>query len=187
MNTPAPAPARQPTGKKGPAFTIGLLVAGLSTALLPSEARKLTPYLDSVGIPTACMGIIGKEVTRRYKAKETFTLDECLYMEKTYLTKMVTDMGHCIKDEIEAQMVYDQWIGLGHWAYNVGTRAFCNSGVVRKLNQGDFAGSCQAMGDWTYLTIGGKKVNCRDPKYKCGGIPKRRDYEVKTCMGALPA
>lgn len=181
------APGWKEKPKGGP-FAIGVLVVGIAAALLPSEGgRILRPYLDSARIPTACMGVIGKEVTRRYQAGLLFTDAECESMEKAYLNKMVATMQSCVPQSVQQQMTYGEWISYGHWAYNTGTQSFCNSTLGRRLGAGDRVGACRAMGAWTYITLHGRKRNCRDPDMQriCSGIVTRRDLEVSSCLQAI--
>jgi lysozyme len=193
------------------AFPAVLLVAGLAAALLPSEDRRLKPYLDSARIPTACMGIIGPEVNARYKAGTVFTRDECIALEQKYLLVMVRRMGKCIPADIVSRLTYGEWISYGHWAYNTGTESFCSSSIGRRLAQGDHAGACRAMGQWTWITrpasagvprgihkpvfagatargpglLIAYRMQCNDPLNRCSGLATRREIEVSTCLAAL--
>jgi lysozyme len=56
--------------------------------------------------------------------------------------------------------------------YNIGTRAFCNSTLVKRLNAGDYAGACQAILMWDRFK--GKPLR---------GLTIRRQAEYKECMG----
>lgn len=58
------------------------------------------------------------------------------------------------------------------FAYNVGTKAFCTSTLVRKLNSGDYEGACSELKRWVYA--GGRKVE---------GLVKRREKEYAMCVG----
>lgn len=184
---PAPPPASTtPTNKKGPAFAIGLVVASLLVALLPSEARILHPYKDSAGIWTICMGLIDPAIVWRHKGTD-FTVAECEIEEKIYITKMVNEMVACVSQEVIGRIKADMFIWLGHWAYNTGTGAFCKptNSIQRNLNANDFKAACEAMGKWTFITVKGQKVNCRTAGRLCPGIVKRRDLEVSKCLAAL--
>ena len=195
MNTPKPLPPQKPGAPAwnakpaaGAAFTVIALAAGIGYALGPAEGGQiLTPYLDSAGIPTACTGVIGPEISRRYKAKLDFTVAECDAMENAYREKMVRLMQACVPLNVQQEMTYGEWVAYGHWAYNTGTGSFCNSTLARRLAAGDHAGACRAMASWTYITLNGRKRNCRDPDMKriCSGIVTRRDNEVSWCMQAL--
>jgi GH24 family phage-related lysozyme (muramidase) len=99
---------------------------------------------------------------------------------------MVQQMQACIAPAQLERITTGEFIAYGHWAYNTGTGAFCHSTLNTRLNAGDHAGACRAMASWTFITVRGRKVNCRTAGPLCPGIPKRRDMEVAMCLGALP-
>lgn len=205
----AQAPGAPDLKAKPPAggmFAVVVLCCGLFAALSPSEGgRRLEPYLDSSSIPTACTGLIGPEVTRRWKAKERFTEGECKSLETAYVTKMVRQMSACVPIQVRADMTYGEWISYGHWSYNTGTASFCSSGVSRLLAKGDHVAACKAMGKWTWTTVPLSRVprgahravrdgtgrqiawriDCADSANKCSGLATRRDLEVSTCLSAV--
>ena len=170
---PIPAASSKASGKAKGAGVIVALIAMLGVW----EGSKPKPYLDHIGIPTACRGITGPEVTRRYNAGERFTTAECDAMETAYILTMQDRMAGCIKEP----MSDGEWLAYSHFAFNVGTAGFCKSSLVKRLNAGDHAGACRQMAKWTWA--GGR--NCRDPANRCTGLPKRRDAEVKVCLEAL--
>jgi GH24 family phage-related lysozyme (muramidase) len=188
LNTPIlssdqPATTQKPKSKKGPAIGIGLIVAAILTTLLPDEGRKLTPYRDSAGIWTVCMGITGPDVWRHKGFP--FTEDECKQMESGYVAKMVRQMEPCLTQDAVDSMTVQEWVAYGHFGYNVGTPAFCRSTIVAHLNAGNHEGACKAMSRWVFITVHGKAVNCRQAGHLCPGIVKRRDKEVQMCLDAL--
>ena len=67
------------------------------------------------------------------------------------------------------------------FSYNVGSRAFCNSTMVRKLNAGDYAGACQEFDRWTMFQ--GK--DCRIRANRCYGLVERRAEARAKCDSAL--
>lgn len=209
MNRPMPAPpAGAPNWKARGAFTGAVLAAGIAVALYaPEGGRHLTPYLDSARIPTACLGIIGPEVTRRYRLGLKFTDAECDELEGAYLNKMVAMMRACVPADVREQMTYGEWITWGRWSYNTGTASFCGSNTGKKLQAGDHAGACVAMGQWTWITrpasagvpkgkhvavkntqgiVSAYRLQCRDPANRCRGLAIRRDDETRMCLEALP-
>jgi GH24 family phage-related lysozyme (muramidase) len=194
MNTPAPntpggpivwidPPPPAPKSKKGPAIAVGLIIAGVLSTLLPDEGRKLTPYRDSAGIWTVCMGITGPEVWRHKGTP--FTADECKGLETAYVGKMVSQMQPCLAPGVADTLTLQEWIAYGHFGYNTGTSAWCHSTIVAHLNVGKHEAACNAMSHWTYITVHGQKVNCRTAGHLCPGIVKRRDKEVAMCLDAL--
>jgi GH24 family phage-related lysozyme (muramidase) len=147
------------------------LVAALLFALTGAEGRKLTPYRDIAGIWTVCDGITGKAVI----PGKTYTNAECDRLGQEYVAKMLADMGQCVGGEYPFHVVK----AFGHFAYNTGTPAFCRSTAAKKLRAGDIPGACAQISNWTF--VAGK--DCRDPKNKCAGIVKRREWERATCEG----
>lgn len=87
-------------------------------------------------------------------------------------------LAHIQKDErgIKAcvtaplhQYEYDAAVSL---AYNIGTKAFCGSTVVKRFNSGDYAGACDAFLMWNKFQ--GKELR---------GLTLRRERERATCLG----
>ena len=77
-----------------------------------------------------------------------------------------------------AQHEYDALVS---FSYNVGSRAFCQSTLVRKLNAGDYAGACSELRRWRFFQ--GK--DCAQPTNArlCGGLATRREAEYRQCIG----
>lgn len=66
------------------------------------------------------------------------------------------------------QNEYDAYISL---SYNIGSKAFCNSTLVRKLNLGDYKGACNEILRWDQFN--GRPLR---------GLTIRRKAEHKQCM-----
>lgn len=73
-----------------------------------------------------------------------------------------------------SQVEYDTYTEL---SYNIGSRAFCSSTIVRRLNAEDYAGACDAILMWRYAA--GK--DCSNPENKCLGLWKRRLLAFEHC------
>lgn len=67
------------------------------------------------------------------------------------------------------QYEYDAYVSL---SYNIGSRAFCSSTLVRKLNAEDYAGACQEILKWDKFQGGALR-----------GLTLRRQSEFKKCTG----
>ena len=148
------------------------VVLAIVAALGVSEKRVHKTYWDHLGqVWTACAGVTGPGVV----PGKTYTDAECVAMETGYVTRMLNSMGRCVTGSFDFHVIK----AFGHFAYNVGTANFCNSSAARLLNAGDVAGACNQILRWTYI----KGKDCRDPRNKCAGIPKRREWEYQTCMG----
>lgn len=152
------------------------VVALLGGVLVTSEYRAHYAYIDPVGALTVCEGLTGPWIVKgRY-----YSDAECSQRTSAYIAVMTSRMGHCV-----GPLNDKQWIAWGHFTYNVGTTAFCNSTAAKHLRAGNQVQACAQMKKWVYLTKGGTKVNCRISANRCGGIPKRRDLEYGMCMDAL--
>lgn len=155
------------------------LVAALGQNDSAHEGRKYVPYRDSAGILTVCAGITGPAVV----AGKTYTPAECERLETAYVRAMLANMGRCVRGEYQFHEI-KAW---GHFAYNVGNNAFCNSTAAKRLNAGERTAACDEMWKWRYVTIDGAKRDCALPQWrgKCGGIIARRQWEMATCRGTL--
>jgi len=77
------------------------------------------------------------------------------------------------------QYEFDAYIRV---SYNIGSRAFCSSTMVRKLNAGDYAGACAEIYRWTMF----QGRDCKDPANRCAGLARRRAEERAMCEGSAP-
>lgn len=76
------------------------------------------------------------------------------------------------------QTEYDVYVD---HSYNIGSRAFCNSTIVRRLNAQDYAGACQAILMWKRVG----QQDCSIPGNRvCWGLWERRLAAHSKCMGA---
>lgn len=141
-------------------------------------------YVDIVGESTVCDGLthwFGKPLD----PSKHYTHDECDAMLASDLAGREQNLKRCDLP-LDRMPERVQFAGL-HFAYNVGTHAVCTSSTVAAhWRRGDYDSGCNGMRRWTWITspkFG--KVNCRDPKWKCGGLPTRRDYEADVCLGVI--
>ena len=168
MSDPAKRSRKAPAG----------IAAALAIALGVSEGREHRPYYDQAGILTVCRGITGPGVIEG----KWYSWAECDVLEQQYIERMNAKIGHCIGPR---GLNDREWIAWGHFTFNIGTPTFCNSTAARYLREGKYMQACAQMARWTYITKPGRgKVNCRVKAEKCGGIPKRRDLEMKWCLDA---
>lgn len=159
--------------KTAPAAAVAALIASLAVY----EGERAWPYYDQAGVLTVCKGITGPDVVKG----KWYSREACRALEERFIARMNAKIGGCIG----AGLLPGEWKAWGHFTYNVGTTAFCNSTAARYLREGKYHQACLQMGKWTYLTKPGiGKVNCRLPQHKCGGIPKRRDAEMAMCLDA---
>ena len=76
------------------------------------------------------------------------------------------------------QAEYDLYVDL---SYNIGSTAFCNSTIVKRLNAGDYSGACEAILMWKKAA----GFDCSTPGNKrCAGLWTDRQRSYKQCMEA---
>jgi lysozyme len=120
-------------------------------------------YQDIVGVWT-----IGFGTTEGVKAGQKIDPVKALQRKIGDVQKFEGAIKQCVKVPLH-QYEYDAYVSL---AYNIGPTAFCNSTLVRKLNQQDYAGACKEILRWD--KAGGRQVR---------GLTLRREAEYKQCLG----
>lgn len=147
-------------------FAIGacaLSATGL-IGILGYEGYSSEAYIPVPGdVPT-----IGFGTTEGVKLGDTITPEKAI--ERAYRDIMDTETAiHKCVDVPLSQGEYDAYTSL---AYNIGTSAFCNSTLVKKLNARDYEGACAELKRWIYVK--GKKSQ---------GLVNRREKEYRMCIG----
>lgn len=135
-------------------------------------------YTDRAVIPVkGDVPTIGFGTTGGVKMGDTITPPKALARALTDVQKFEGALKQCVTVPLH-QHEYDAFVV---FSYNVGSAAFCRSGIVKKLNAGDYPGACREILRWTYFQ--GK--NCAAPENArlCGGLAKRRQEEYRQCMG----
>ncbi|HEU0145213.1 MAG TPA: lysozyme [Nitrososphaera sp.] len=145
---------------------LGVLSAGVIGGAALWEGDKRDPYEDIVGVLTVCYGYTGKDIVRN----KTYTKAECDSLLKKELIVSQTAVIRCT----HVPLSQNQFDAFTLFTYNVGTTAYCNSSLVKKLNKGDYYGACDGLKAWSYA--GGKYVR---------GLNNRRLYERQMCLGQL--
>ncbi len=134
------------------------------------EGLRLEAYLDIVGKPTVCFG-----ETKGVKMGDSYTEAECVAM----LSREVQDYRERLHTHFTAKTIADRLpskrdAAYTSLAYNAGVGAVGKSTAVRRLNGGDIAGGCQALGWWN--KAGGRVIR---------GLVNRRAEEVALCLEDL--
>lgn len=115
------------------------------------------------GVPwTACYGS-----TRGVRRGMVFTDRECDDRLRADLTVAERDVQRCVRVPL-SQPEYDAYVS---FVFNVGGSAFCNSTLVRLLNQGFREQACRQLPRWVYA---GKK--------RLPGLVTRRNAEMGMCL-----
>ena len=137
------------------------------------EGKENSAYLDRIARPpvwTVCHG-----ETHGVKKGDYYTDAECSAMLGRRLMDFRMGLHRYFTDQTKATRLTPHrdaaYVSL---AYNVGIRGAGRSTATRRLNKGDIAGGCKAIGWWN--KAGGRVVR---------GLVNRRAEEVGLCMRGL--
>lgn len=153
-----------------------LLGGGVTTVVKHNEGENKLPdgthlaYQDSAGIWTYCYG----ETKGAYKGLRVSqsTCDNQLIQSAGEHAKALVGLPESLPDVV--------LLGSLDMAYNVGVSGFSNSTAKRELVQGDYRAAGQAVLQWKYITLNGKKYDCSIKGNKvCYGLWKRRLWQSK--------
>lgn len=134
-----------------------------AAAICGFEGYREYAYKDVAGVPT-----IGYGTTKGVKMGDKTTRQEA----KSFLVRDASAMAKQMQGLIKVPLFQHEWDAYLSFTYNVGIGNFRSSTLLKKLNQGDYAGACAQLKRWVYA--GGKKVK---------GLVNRREAEYRMCMG----
>ncbi len=142
---------------------LALSAAGLVGIVLREDYRG-EAYVPVAGdVPT-----IGFGTTDGVQLGDTTTPPKALARALIDAQKFEGALRQCVGVPLH-QHEYDVYVS---FAYNVGADAFCRSTLVKKLNDGDYAGACAELKRWN--KAGGRVLP---------GLVARREAEYQQCMG----
>ncbi|NBW16129.1 MAG: lysozyme [Caulobacteraceae bacterium] len=127
------------------------------------EGYRGTAYDDGVGVQT-----IGFGSTKGVQAGDRITVERALIRLADDVTEHERGLRRCLSDVPLHQHEWDAAVQL---AFNIGVSAFCNSTIVKRWRDGDYAGGCEAFLMW--VKAGGRVLP---------GLVKRRQHERKVCL-----
>jgi GH24 family phage-related lysozyme (muramidase) len=84
-----------------------------------------------------------------------------------------------IKRCVTAPLTQAEYDTMVDFSYQYGPAALCKSTVVKLVNQGDYAGSCQAYAKFRY--VAGR--DCAIRSNGCYGVWTRQQARIAKCMG----
>lgn len=142
--------------------TLALSALGL-VGIAAHEGYSDKAYQDVVGIWT-----IGFGTTKDVKPADKIDPVKALQRKAEDIVKFEGALKQCVTVPLH-QHEYDAYVSL---AYNIGPGAFCNSTLVKRLNQQDYAGACKEILRWN--RAGGRVVK---------GLAVRREAEYRQCIG----
>lgn len=132
---------------------VAALLAGISPAtvqfLIDQEGWVNKVYLDAVGLPTVCVGVMDRNLT----VGKTYSDDECVAMTAKQLHMFITAIDGAVKVPIND----DMRTALVSLVYNIGIGNFQKSTLLKKLNASDYVGAANEFTKWVYGGNGAKK------------------------------
>lgn len=138
--------------------------AAAFVGILAHEGYREQAYIPVPGdVPT-----IGFGTTEGVRLGERTTPVQAMRRALRDIDKFDNALKQCVTAPLH-QHEFDAFLSL---SYNIGSRAFCNSTLVRKLNAQDYAGACREILRWDRFQ--GRALP---------GLTTRRQSEFKTCMG----
>lgn len=140
---------------------------------ISDEGWEPTPYRDSGGIWTVCAGHTGPDVIPGV----TWTEDECIAVTGTDLVRHGKPVLDVLVDPKTGEI-----IALIGFAGNAGVAAFLASTALKLQAQGRRVEACQQLLRWVYITVDGRKVDCRTAGRLCPGLPARRERQLERCL-----
>lgn len=153
---------RKIAGGAGVAVGLGLLVS----ILWGFEGNEPIAYLDPVGIPTVCVGHTGPEVSVGQRKTDA----EC----RALLTGDALIAWDAVARDVSVDLQPYEHAAFASFTFNVGERTFQGSTMLKLINQNRVAEACGQLPLWVYAG--------RPPR-KLPGLVKRRDAEMKLCLG----
>lgn len=128
------------------------------------EGLKLEAYLDSANIATIGYGTIKYPSGSRVKIGDKITKAQA----KEYKLHDLKEFENTVNTSVTVPLSQNQYDALVSLSYNIGSGAFKNSTLLKKLNNKDYKGSADQFLVW--IKSGGKKVQ---------GLVNRREAERK--------
>lgn len=137
------------------------------------EGVRLEPYRDQAGLPTVGVGHLLTGPSDPFN--RPITLDEA----KLLLRRDVASVEKAIDRYVTVTLNQNQHDAIASLVFNIGEGAFRISTLLRKLNDGDFAGAAAEFGKWNKITLNGKKVASK-------GLTRRRRAEADLFLRTAP-
>lgn len=126
------------------------------------EGLRLEAYLDSASIATIGFGSIKYPNGNKVKLGDKINKAQA----KEYKLHDLKEFENTVNTSVKVPLTQNQYDALVSLSYNIGSSAFKNSTLLKKLNSGDYKGSAEQFLVWN-------KVNSK----KVQGLVNRREAE----------
>lgn len=155
--------------KKRLALSALTLSLGAFTALVAHEGFSDKAYIPVPGdVPTLGHGSTTHADGTPVRMGDTTTREQAAVRTRIDVAKFEGSIRSCVK----VPLYQYEWDAYTSLSYNIGSKAFCASTLVKRLNAGDYAGACDAILAWDKFK--GKPLK---------GLTIRRQEEHKRCKG----
>lgn len=116
------------------------------------EGLRLKAYDDGVGVWTIGYGTTKYPNGIRVKKGDTCTLDQA----KAYMQNDLKAFEQTVNSAVKVPVSQNQFDALVSLAYNIGSTAFKNSTLVKRLNEGNYNAAANQFNVW--VNAGGKRM-----------------------------
>ena len=116
------------------------------------EGLRLKAYDDGVGVWTIGYGTTKYPNGIRVKKGDTCTLDQA----KAYMQNDLKAFEQTVNSAVKVPLNQNQFDALVSLAYNIGSTAFKNSTLVKRLNEGNYNAAANQFDLW--VNAGGKRM-----------------------------
>ncbi|MEG0341988.1 MAG: lysozyme [Acinetobacter sp.] len=116
------------------------------------EGKRLVAYDDGVGVWTIGFGTTIYPNGIKVKKGDVCTEAQA----KAYMAHDLKKFELTVNNAVTVPLNQNQFDALVSLAYNIGTNAFKNSTLVKKLNAGDYRGAATQFDAW--INAGGKRM-----------------------------
>ena len=116
------------------------------------EGLRLKAYDDGVGVWTIGFGTTKYPNGIRVKKGDTCTLDQA----KAYMQNDLKSFEQTVNNTVKVPLNQNQFDALVSLAYNIGSTAFKNSTLVKRLNEGNYNTAANQFNVW--VNAGGKRM-----------------------------
>lgn len=157
-----------PDKMRKPVIALVISAVGLG-GIAVHEGYRDKAYIPVPGdVPTIGFGNTTYADGSKVQLGDKITRKEATELLGNTISVFEKQIKTCIKVPL-AQNEYDSFVSL---SYNIGSKAFCSSTLVKKLNTYDYEGACNEILKWDKFK--GKTLP---------GLTKRRQQEYKQCLG----
>jgi len=138
---------------------------------LPSEGLEFSPYPDTGGLMTVCVGHMDKSL----KLSQTFTIEQCMDMFAKDWKKHQKQLDSVVKVPYKSEW---QREALTDFTFNLGIGNVQSSTLLSLINQNKHTEACRQLTRWVKGKVKGRLVTL-------AGLVTRRDKTMPYCLGEL--